>query len=398
MPNTRDAVATLKGYYYQFDYFILQLLEAATDDIVVTLEGMEDVDIKTATETTAVQCKYYAGTDYNHSKIAQPIRFMLKDYVNRPGGSLKYNLYGFYRSGTDKLVQPLTVDFVKKHFLTYTEKGEVHKFHTENGITDDQIVAFISDLTVDLNAKDYDEQEKAVIHAIKNVFRVRVGHQVETYYNIALSMVRSLCTSPDVAHRQISKGDFVEQMKVCVNATFDAWFLEKRGRQKYCQLLRSRYFSSYNLSPAKRFFLIDVQGATISQIIKVLKQLIEKYAKFGSRESRPFCPFVYLHNITEDNMSTVMKQLVNDQFAVRDGYAFKGAGFDAQMFASNIQKDQRIDLKVLYTIEELNNTLAQIRASKQIYQFYIDNPFYTRVDGCDEKICISELSDVNSII
>lgn len=45
MPCTRDAVATLKGYYYQFDYFILQLLEAATEDTVVTLEGMEDVDI-----------------------------------------------------------------------------------------------------------------------------------------------------------------------------------------------------------------------------------------------------------------------------------------------------------------------------------------------------------------
>lgn len=54
MSSSRDAVATLKGYYYQFDYFILQLLTAATDDTVVTLEGMEDVDIKTATEISAV--------------------------------------------------------------------------------------------------------------------------------------------------------------------------------------------------------------------------------------------------------------------------------------------------------------------------------------------------------
>ena len=70
MSSIRDTVITLEGYYYQFDFFILQLLEAAADDIVVTLDGMEDVDIKTATDTTAVQCKYYAGTDYTHSKIA----------------------------------------------------------------------------------------------------------------------------------------------------------------------------------------------------------------------------------------------------------------------------------------------------------------------------------------
>lgn len=27
MPQTREAVDTIKGYYYQFDYFILKLLD-----------------------------------------------------------------------------------------------------------------------------------------------------------------------------------------------------------------------------------------------------------------------------------------------------------------------------------------------------------------------------------
>lgn len=76
MAYSRDAIDTLRGYYYQFDYFILKLLTAGNADDVITLEGMEDVDIQTATETTAVQCKYYAGTEYNHSIIAKPIRFM----------------------------------------------------------------------------------------------------------------------------------------------------------------------------------------------------------------------------------------------------------------------------------------------------------------------------------
>lgn len=398
MPSTRDAVATLKGYYYQFDYFILQLLEAATDDTVVTLEGMEDVDIKTAIDTTAVQCKYYAGTDYTHSKIAQPIRLMLRDYVNHLDSALKYKLYGYYRSGTDKLTLPLTVDFVKEHFLTYTEKGVAHVFHTENGITDDQIGNFISDLQIDLNAREYEEQEKAVLQTISKEFRVRVEHQVETYYNLALAKVRTLCTSPDVADRQISKGSFVEELKSCANATFDVWYLEKKGPKKYCQLMRAKYFSSYNLSPSKRFFLVDVKGATLPQIIKVLRQLKEKYAKFGGRESRPFCPFVYLHNLSESNTLSMMRQLVNDQFAIQDGYAFKGADFDAQMLAANVQKDHRVDLKVLYTVDELNQTLTQIRTSKQVYQFYLDSPFFNSVDGVDDKICISELSDINSII
>lgn len=396
MPSTRDAVATLKGYYYQFDYFILQLLNASTDDAIITLEGIEDVDIKTANETMAVQCKYYAGTEYSHSKIALPIRFMLQNYVKHSGGTLKYKLYGFYKSGKDKLTLPLTVDFVKNRFLTYTYQGVPHEFHIENDINDTQISAFISDLSIDLDARDYEEQEKAVIQAIKQVFKVRVEHQVETYYNLALAKVRTLCTSPNLVDRQISKGVFVQELKKSVNTTFDVWYLEKKGNKKYCQLLRAKYFSAYNLSPAKRFFLMDAQGTTIPQIMKVMKQLKCKYAKFGPRESRPFCPFVYVHNLSETDTKVLMSQLIDEQFAVRDGYPFNGADFNAQILATNIPKDQRIDLKVLYSLDEVNQTLAQICTNKQIFQFYLDSPFYT--SGGDEKICIKDLDDINSII
>lgn len=399
MASTRDAVATLKGYYYQFDYFILRLLEAVTDDTVVVLEGMEDVDIKTATETTAVQCKYYAGTDYSHSKIAQPIRFMLKDYINHhPGRTLKYKLYGYYRSGTEKLTLPLTTEFVKKHFLTYTEKGISHEFHTENGITDDQINSFIADLNIDFNAKEYEQQEKDVLRAIKKVFRVRTEHQAETYYNFALGKIRTLCTSPDIEDRQVKKGDFIKQLKANANATFDAWYLEKKGRKKYCQLIRAKYFSAYNVSPSKRFFLIDSKGADAIQVVKVLKQLKDKYAKFGSRETKPFCPYVYVHNISEEEIKQVIRQLLDEQYSVIDGYAFKGAEFDAQRLASNIQNDQRVDLKILYSVDELNQTLALIRANKQIYQFYLDAPYFDTEVGGDEKIYIDELGDINAII
>ena len=398
MPSTRDAVATLKGYYYQFDYCIIQILKSATDDTIVAMEVLEDVDINTVTETTAVQCKYYAGTDYNHSKIAQPIRFMLRDYVKHEGNPLKYKLYGYYRSGADKLSLPLTLDFVKKHFLTYTEKGVVHEFHTENGISDDQINSFLTDLEINLHAQEYGEQEAAVQQSIKKVFRVRAEQQVEFYYNQALGIVRKLCTSPNIADRQITKKAFVDALTNGASKTFDAWYLEKRGRAQYCKFIRSKYFSTYNLSPAPRFFLIDANGSSVAQLVKLLKLIKIKYAKFGLREAKPFCPFVYVHNVTEADMALVMGQLTNDQLVVRDGYAFRGAVFDAQALATIIQKDQRVDLKVLYTIDELNQTLALIRGSKQIYQFYLDDSYFTIADDSDIKIYISELNDIQSII
>lgn len=74
MSRGRDAIDTITGYYYQFDYYILQLLNLTKDTDTVIIEGVEDVDISEDGIQKAVQCKYYAKTEYNHSIIASPIR------------------------------------------------------------------------------------------------------------------------------------------------------------------------------------------------------------------------------------------------------------------------------------------------------------------------------------
>lgn len=81
MPITRDAVDTIKGYYYQFNYSIFRILEGQDDDIV-TIEGIEDVDVASGDETVAIQCKYYSKTEYHNSIIAKPIGLCLKTLWN----------------------------------------------------------------------------------------------------------------------------------------------------------------------------------------------------------------------------------------------------------------------------------------------------------------------------
>ena len=165
MAKGRDAVDTIIGYYYQFDYYILQLISLSNDNDTVTIEGIEDVDILDENELIAVQCKYYAKTEYNHSIIAKPIRFMLKDYVSRvpQKRNIRYKLYGKYQSGHDKYPGVLTVDFAKKSLFTYTEKKVTHILHDELFLTDADIEDFLSKVDVDINAEDYSVQQKNVI-------------------------------------------------------------------------------------------------------------------------------------------------------------------------------------------------------------------------------------------
>ena len=73
----RSAVDTIRGYFYQFDLSILSILRLKSPEDSVEIECTEDVDIRTATDVTATQCKYYAKTEYNHSVIKDAVKHMV---------------------------------------------------------------------------------------------------------------------------------------------------------------------------------------------------------------------------------------------------------------------------------------------------------------------------------
>ena len=89
MPQTREAVDTIKGYYYQFDYFILKLLDEDNKEALICIEGIEDIDIENVDLKKSIQCKYYAKTEYQHSILKKPIRLMLEHYISNRKSNLK---------------------------------------------------------------------------------------------------------------------------------------------------------------------------------------------------------------------------------------------------------------------------------------------------------------------
>ena len=214
MARSRDAVDTIKGYYYQFDYFIFQLISLVNEADTVTIEGIEDVDILEEKEMVAVQCKYYAKTEYNHSVIAKPIRLMLKDYVNRTPEKrkIRYKLYGKYQSGQDKYPGSLSVEFAKKSLFTYTEKETPHILHEELNLTDEDIEEFLSKVDVDINAEDYYEQQEKVISNLEKIFQCERFEAEYYYYNNALRLGKEKAVQQKICDRIVSKREFLDKI------------------------------------------------------------------------------------------------------------------------------------------------------------------------------------------
>jgi len=396
--KNREATDTIKGYFYQFDLFILQLLNLQNDNDSVCIEGIEDIDINTVDDTTAIQCKYYAKTEYNHSVIAKPIRLMLKHYSENPKKKLNYKIYGFYSSGQSKLPQIINIDFAKEKFLTYIENRIKHQEHIELKLTDDQIEGFLKHLFIVINALEYCKQEEAIFGEIKKIFKCNDFEAKHFYYSNALHLVKELSTKHITEERTITKTDFISKINT-KEPLFNIWFLKKNGIKSYCNSIKSEYFSKINISPYDRFFLIECDE-TITEI--ELKTLILKisnnWSKNSKREPTIFCPYVYLHNVNKSKLLSVKNALQSDNIAFIDGFEFEYANFNAMSFCKKPNYSNLLNIKIINKKEHIDDILNKLTNTREIYQFYFSKSFYSNDEHKHIKIPIEETKNIFDII
>lgn len=397
MATTRSANATIAGYIYQFDYTIKCLLDLSSENDFVDIENIEDIDIHSTTEDAAIQCKYYAGTEYNHSQIAKPICFMLKHFSDVKKGTtqpINYKLYGFYQSGQDKLPGIITVDFLKSHFLTYTEKSVQYKWHEILGLLDSELEDFLTFLSININAEEDSVQFKKIISGLKTTFGCDDFEAEHYYYNGALKIISHTAKQNDSSLRRITKKEFLEQIDK-KEILFDKWFLKYKGEKAYYTALRKQYFSPINIS--ERFFLIDVGDSFNKAELKdLLHTISQKWSKISKRDPNPFCPYIYIHNVNESDLLELKLELQNDNFNFIDGYPFKGSSFSEKSITQEANNANQIKLKLIDTLPNMDLTLQSHGKTKEIYQFYLNEPFWETRNTFTKHIKI-QVNDIVSI-
>jgi hypothetical protein len=401
----RSAVDTIRGYFYQFDHSILKLLQLTNHDDSVAVECIEDVDIHTATEVTAVQCKYYAGTDYNHSVIKPAVMFMLTHFKKtRDDGRqlINYSLRGHYNSGQHKLTLPIDIAFLKQHFLTYSEKKVEHCHHEDLGLSDVDLAEFLSVLDLDINAASFEEQFAEVIRELQTAYRCTPFEAEYFFYNNALAMTRKLSIQKLPVNRTITKKAFIERSDTS-SVLFNEWFVRKKGEKAHFAALKKAYFSCLNLSPFERFFLIEVDPTTLvrSDLKDALHILSRKWSKTTKRDGNSsFCPYVYVHGLPNEELILLKKELSTEEFGFIDGYDFQGADFSVKSIAKRATYDNEIKLKVLNSIADLEVILGAVTKTREVYQFHLENSYFDVTNKAVKhvKIQLKNLTDIKVII
>ena len=379
----RSATATIKGYFYQFDQTIVRLLEA-TKHASITVEGVEDIDLDDGGASAFVQCKYYEGTEYNHSVIKEAVVHMLRHF--HAGGCptdqvFRYRLTGHYRSGQHKLALPLTDEFLKEHFLTSTKEKQVHKVHEELAITQEQLAAFRALLDIDVNALSYDDQQAHVLKLLASeIPECTAADALSFFYPAAINVVQGLAIEADEAKRKITKDQFMRAINR-KDVVFSAWLREHLGREYFARMVRRRYFyfGKTKMPKASRFFVIDMRNEY--EVDKASRMLVRLGLFFSHREhqrttaSDRFCPYVLLRGVTREQLVELKESLWTQRVAFTDGYPFRDADFSPTMLAADPSKDNLWTIKFVPDEQQLAPTIAACTGSLvEVYDFYQDSP------------------------
>jgi hypothetical protein len=404
----RSAVDTIRGYFYQFDQSILSVLQLMSPNDSVEIECTEDIDIRTATDVTAIQCKYYAKTEYNHSAIKDAVKHMASHFKQSLAGTkpkVFYSIKGHYASGQEKLDSGIDVDFLKSNFLTYSEgKGAAkvtRHHHSELGLSDADLGEFLKLLTIDVRAKEFDEQYREVLGALRSILGGTPFSAEYFYYNNALAVIRELSIKAGPADRTITKNEFLARINTST-VLFNEWFVEKRGKKAHLAALRKEYFTELNVSPHERVFLVETDTGSYvrSDLKELFFELSRKWAKLSAREPSPFCPYIYVHGVPDDELLALKRELSAEGFKLVDGHDFQGADFSYQSITQKATHGNGIKIKVLNTLLNVEQTVDAITNTRRIYQFHMGSSYfdYNKPAVRHVKIQVERLSDIKSII
>lgn len=404
----QSAVDTIRGYFYQFDLSILSVLQLVSPNESIEIECTEDVDIRTATDVTATQCKYYAKTEYNHSVIKDAVKHMVSHFQASLTGTkpkISYSIKGHYASGQEKLDGGIDVEFLKKHFLTYSEgKGtdKVTRYHhSELGLSDADLSEFLKRLTINVRAKEFDEQYLEVLGALRSILGGTPFSAEYFYYNNALAVIRELSIKAAPTDRTITKKEFLERINTST-ILFNEWFVERKGKKAHLAALRKEYFTELNVSPHERFFLVETDAGSYvrSDLKDLFFELSRKWAKLSSREPSPFCPYIYVHGVPDDELLALKRELSTEGFKLIDGHDFQGADFSNHSITQKATHGNGIKIKVLNTLNNVEQTVDAVTKTRRIYQFHLGSSYfdYDKPAIRHIKIQVEQLSDVKSII
>lgn len=321
MPRAADY--TIQGFLYQFNKTALEILGAQDDD-AITVEGIiEDIEVASPASLTAIQCKYHeASTSFTPSAIYKPLLQMLKHFSDHPTADIRYVLFAHFPGiGTT----PPDVDKAILQAALASKDKELAK-HIKIVPKSVDLDGFIARFTMEFGSS-YDEIAKQVAKELETN-GIPAGEIETLVYPNAIHMIAALSVKHDPADRQITKKQFMSDLKTIRTTAISRWTLSLNTRKKLLEARRKQLKVHLDKNARLRYFIVaparieDFQ----SEIVLFVSDFIDKYHFKPAHISTP----VLCLCENREEIQDIQHRLYAKGIVATDGYV--GGQFEESFF------------------------------------------------------------------
>ena len=312
MPHSRVADSTLKGFLYQFNKTMLEILEST--DQVIHVEGIvEDIDVYNPDNSIkAIQCKYHEEVDsFKLSLIYKPIILMLKSFLERVGDDIEFKLFIHIPSEVHRS-RLLTLEELESTLSTKNEKLKniLKEFDLNN--FDKEI--FVSKVLISFG-ESIDELEAKVRFVLNNIESINKADVDALLYPNFLSKIQKISTIKENENRKITKKEILFFLKDQSNAVINKWTLMTKSRKVLLKKIREDFRVDMNPNSLSRCFLFyGCQLSDLDNLSKLVKLYIDKYLTKVTHN-----PATFIFDINQDDFYQLISKLYGIGVEVNDG-------------------------------------------------------------------------------
>lgn len=420
----RQADSTIKGYLYQFNKSILEIL-CMSDDAILILEGIiEDIDILSPTGTTTIQCKYHEDRKFRMSSVAVPIIEMLCNYCESSyvGKEMEYVLFAYFADNVDSISD---TDFINFLNTTHDKEILIKYFHRIYSIPDASILDLANKtkktdvdkktlisyyetkrsslslrVSIDdfwscfryIKAEQFNQQKEKVLEELKKYTDPETA--ITLYYPNALSYVASLSAKKSVEDRTISKSNFISFLTHQRTILLNKWMLEALDRKAVLRAKRASLVACFAANPDIRAFVFsDVFLCNNSDsIIPFIRDYLSKYFKKRTLQKPPI--FVFGDNSTK-LMQSVILELYKYQQPVHTGIV------GMQFLEDSFINDNNCPANYVCKITKLNNISASVLEQCHINQLYTIGTIDTSLQSMNyitEELAVQTINELRYLV
>ncbi|RYG97661.1 MAG: hypothetical protein EON58_09200 [Alphaproteobacteria bacterium] len=405
----REATASIRGYFYQLDATLLEVL-SDTEDKVFKIEGIEDIDSYSDTTIEYSQVKYYEGQSLTPSVLREPLFKLFHHYLGlQPAERAirKYKLYGHFKDVKVDIAPLSTEGF--KQTMAYEERPKedgktvrIKKSMLDGLAVDDDLIGTFCGLFNFQESKQFDAQKNNVITHVRKLASVGALEAEGLHYPRLLKIVSDLAVEKDHEKRVITKTSLIDSFRQS-RVIFDRWLLREKGDDSYARDIRRLHFTSLNAAGVVRVFAIAVNIAEDPDALADIMIIIAKKWSSSKMKRIPekdrYAPYLLFRGASIATVEAAKRRAFAQGLIFVDGYPFKGAEFDLTSIRTDQTESTPIAMRVLESVDHLEEVLGS-RSRKQhvVYDFFAESPMDLDTDARTISIPITNLGMILKII